>query len=46
MCYQVEVLEYNEDKTIITVGESQILGYHDTDVSVEKPSITTASVTL
>ena len=21
MCYQVEVLEYNEDKAIITVGE-------------------------
>ena len=26
MCYQVEVLDYNEDKAIITVGESQILG--------------------
>ena len=36
MCYQVEVLEYNEDKAIITVGESKFLAYHDTDVSVEK----------
>ena len=23
MCYQVEVLEYNEDKAIVTVGESK-----------------------
>lgn len=36
MCYQVEVLEYNEDKAIITVGESKFIAYHDTDVSVEK----------
>ena len=36
MCYQVEVLEYNEDKAIITVGESKFLAYHDTEVSVEK----------
>jgi hypothetical protein len=36
MCYQVEVLEYNEDKAIITVGESKFIAYHDTDVSVEE----------
>ena len=36
MCYEVEVLEYNEDKAIITVGESKFIAYHDTDVSVEK----------
>ena len=36
MCYQVEVLEYNEDKAIITVGESKFIAYHDTDISIEK----------
>ena len=36
MCYQIEVLEYNEDKAIITVGESKFIAYHDTDVSVEE----------
>ena len=36
MCYQVEVLEYNEDKAIVTVGESKFIAYHDTDVSVEE----------
>ena len=36
MCYQVEVLEYNEDKAIITVGESKFLAYHDTEVNVEE----------
>lgn len=36
MCYQVEVLELQDDKAIITVGESKFLAYHDTDVSVEK----------
>lgn len=36
MCYEIEVLEYNEDKAIITVGESKFVAYHDTDVSVEK----------
>ena len=30
MCYQVEVLEYNEDKAIVTVGESKFIAYHDT----------------
>ena len=36
MCYQVEVLELQDDKAIITVGESKFLAYHDSDVSVEK----------
>ena len=36
MCYEIEVLEYNEDKAIITVGESKFIAYHDTDVSVEE----------
>ena len=36
MCYQIEVLEYNEDKAIITVGESKFIAYHDTDVRVEE----------
>ena len=36
MCYQIEVLEYNEDKAIITVGESKFIAYHDTYVSVEE----------
>ena len=36
MCYQVEVLEYNEDKAIVTVGESKFIAYHDTDVSIEE----------
>ena len=36
MCYQVEVLELQDDKAIITVGESKFLAYHDTEVSVEK----------
>ena len=36
MCYQVEVLELQDDKAIITVGESKFLAYHDTDISVEK----------
>ena len=34
MCYQVEVLEYNEDKAIVTVGESKFIAYHDTDTEV------------
>ena len=34
MCYQVEVLEYNEDKAIVTVGESKFTAYHDTDTEV------------
>ena len=36
MCYQVEVLELNNDQAIITVGESKFIAYHDTDVSVEE----------
>ena len=36
MCYQVEVLELQDDKAIITVGESKFIAYHDTDVSVEE----------
>lgn len=36
MCYQVEVLEYNEDKAHITVGESKFLAYHDTEVEVSE----------
>lgn len=36
MCYQVDVLEYNEDKAIIMIGESKFLAYHDTCVSVEE----------
>ena len=36
MCYEIEVLEYNEDKAIVTVGESKFIAYHDTDVSVEE----------
>ena len=36
MCYQVEVLELQDDKAIITVGESKFVAYHDTDVSVEE----------
>ena len=36
MCYQVEVLEYNEDKAIITVGESKFLAYHETEVEVSE----------
>ena len=36
MCYEIVVLEYNEDKAIITVGESKFIAYHDTDVSVEE----------
>ena len=36
MCYQVEVLEYNEDKAIVTVGESKFIAYHDTDVNIEE----------
>ena len=31
MCYEIEVLEYNEDKAIITVGESKFIAYHDTE---------------
>ena len=34
MCYQIEVLEYNEDKAIVTVGESKFIAYHDTDTEV------------
>ena len=34
MCYQVEVLELNNDQAIITVGESKFIAYHDTDVIV------------
>ena len=30
MCYQVEVLELNNDQAIITVGESKFIAYHDT----------------
>ena len=36
MCYQVEVLELNNDQAIITVGESKFIAYHDTDVIVEE----------
>ena len=36
MCYQVEVLELNNDQAIITVGESKFIDYHDTDVIVEE----------
>ena len=36
MCYQVEVLEYNEDKAIVTVGESKFLAYHETEVEVSE----------
>ena len=36
MCYQIEVLEYNEDKAIITVGESKFIAYHDTEVEVSE----------
>ena len=36
MCYQVEVLELNNDQAIITVGESKFIAYHDTDASVEE----------
>ena len=36
MCYEIEVLEYNEDKAIVTVGESKFIAYHDTDVIVEE----------
>ena len=36
MCYQVEVLELQDDKAIITVGESKFIAYHDTDVIVEE----------
>ena len=36
MCYQVEVLELNNDQAIITVGESKFIAYHNTDVSVEE----------
>ena len=36
MCYQIEVLEYNEDKAIITVGESKFVVYHDTEVEVSE----------
>ena len=36
MCYQVEVLELNNDQAIITVGESKFIAYHDTYVSVEE----------
>ena len=34
MCYEIEVLEYNEDKAIVTVGESKFIAYHDTDTEV------------
>ena len=34
MCYQVEVLELNNDQAIITVGESKFIAYHDTDVKL------------
>ena len=36
MCYQVEVLELQDDKAIITVGESKFLAYHDTEVEVSE----------
>ena len=36
MCYQVEVLELQDDKAIITVGESKFIAYHDTEVNVEE----------
>ena len=36
MCYEIEVLEYNEDKAIITIGESKFLAYHDTEVEVSE----------
>ena len=36
MCYEIEVLELQDDKAIITVGESKFIAYHDTDVSVEE----------
>ena len=41
MCYQVEVLELQDNKAIITVGESKFLAYHDTEVSVEKVTMIT-----
>ena len=31
MCYEIEVLEYNEDEAIVTVGESKFIAYHDTE---------------
>ena len=36
MCYQVEVLELQDDKAIITVGESKFLAYHETEVEVSE----------
>ena len=46
MCYQVDVISLEDNKAIITIGESKFLdNYHDTEVSVEKPTIT-MSVTL
>lgn len=36
MCYQVEVLELNNDQAIITVGESKFIAYHDTEVEVSE----------
>ena len=36
MCYQVEVLELQDDKAIITVGESKFVVYHDTEVEVSE----------
>ena len=36
MCCQVEVLELQDDKAIITVGESKFVVYHDTEVEVSE----------
>ena len=36
MCYQVDVLELQDDKAIITVGESKFLAYHETEVEVSE----------
>ena len=44
MCYQVEVLEYNEDKAIVTVGESKFIAYHDTDTEVTEASMIAGAI--
>ena len=36
MCYQVDVISLEDNKAIITIGESKFLAYHDTEVKVSE----------